>query len=475
MDYTDGASSFDQLFVEYGVSGEYGFRRPHIDEIWRVAVREAERAFGSRLTAPTSLELQYIEAIVLWTDTYFESLESAYYSAFYQTAQGVQLDRLLALMGFERLPERQATGEVTIFAAGGTSGAPSRTPIPAGTRVTTTRDLDADRVIFQTTEPAAIPEGETKVERVPIRGLDPLTASISLSDEQTGVETNVPPGAIDTFYDSVQGTAGVTNPLPTGSSGERADGSSYSFVTGRDRETDAAFRRRYEAAQAIGGAATLTAVTASIRNADDGTIVQAVDVDETLEITQNADGTYSGRQIEPIVVLEKDTTANRQAVGQAIFDARAAGIESVGSVEVFAETSDGTAHNRAEGFDIALDREVYVDADILVTETFPTGGEDLIKENVVNNIGGYTVDGDRITGEFEGIGGDVYYSQVVGAIIDNDIEGIIDIDGTSFGDAIQVDTADPPTASANIAISEDETAITRPENITINTSVATPQ
>lgn len=466
-------ADIESLFLDHGVSAEDGFSRPHIDEIWDVAVREAEHAFGRTLTAPTSAELQFVEAIVLWTDTYFEMLESTYYAGFYETAQGEQLDRLLALMGFERFPERQATGEVTFSASGGSAS--SRVDIPAGTRVTTELTSESQRIIFQTTEPASISEGASEVTQVPVRALDPLTTSLNLTDEQTGEETNVAEGGIDTLYDSVQGVSSVTTPLPTGGSGTRADGSAYDFVTGRDEETDPAFKRRYENAQALGGSATLDAVTAAIRNAGDGSLVEDVRVDETLEIQSDGSGGYTGRQIEPIVALTDDTSANRQAVGQAIYDSRAAGIESVGSVTVNAERSDGTTHTQAEGFDIATDIEISVSADILVTETFPTDGVERLEENIIDIVGGYLADGSRVQGEFGSIGADVYYSQVVGSIIDNDIEGVLDVDGTSVSDAILVDTADPPASSSNITIADDERGITRPDNITINTTAAEPQ
>lgn len=467
------AEDIEDLFLDYGVSAADGFSRPHIDEIWDVAVREAERAFGRALTAPTSSELQFVEAIVLWTDTYFEMIESTYYAGFYQTAQGEQLDRLLALMGFERLPERQATGEVTFTASGGSAS--SRVDIPAGSRVTTELTSESQRIIFQTTEPASITEGANEVTQVPIRALDPLTTSLSLADEQTGEQTNVAEGAIDTMYDAVQGVASVTNPLPTGGSGTRADGSAYDFVTGRDEETDPAFRRRYENAQALGGSATLDAVTAAVRNAGDGSIVEAVRVDETLEIQSDGSGGYTGRQIEPIVSLAEDTTANRQAVGQAIYDSRAAGIESVGPITINAERSDGTTHNQAEGYNLTTDVEVHVEASILVTETFPSDGVDQLEENIIAIVGGYLGDGSRVKGEFGSIGADVYYSQVVGSIIDNDIPGVLDVDGASVSDAILVDTADPPASSSNIAIADSDRGVTRPANITINTTTAEPQ
>lgn len=468
-----GLDSIEDLFVNHGVTND-GFKRPHLDLIWEVAVAEAERVFGRRLTAPTSAELQYVETIVLWTDTYFETAEANYYAAYYRTAQGKQLDRLLALMGFDRIPERQASGVVTFYAAR-ESGATNDVAIPAGTRVTTSRNIDSDRIFFQTTEAVTIPEGQSKVEEVSVVGLDPLLTNLDLSDAQTGVATNVAQGAIDVVYDTVQGVGGVTNQYPTGSSGEFPNGEPYNFATGRERETDVEFRRRYENAQALGGAATIPALESGIKNAGDGTVVEAVRVDETLDITQDADGDYHGRQVEPIVVLSEDTTANRQAVGQAIFETRAGGIESVGDVQVFAERTDGSTHNRAEGFDIATEQQIYIEADILVSETFPNDGIQQIKRNLVEMIGGRTRNDDRVLGEYEAIGADVYYSAVVGAIMDNDITGIIDIDGTTFSDAIFMGTSDPPTGTSNVTISRSEVGVTRPEQITINTTVSQPQ
>ncbi|WP_330633731.1 baseplate J/gp47 family protein [Halocatena halophila] len=467
------SEAIEQLFLDHGVSSE-GFKRPHIDEIWEVAVREAEQKFGRTLTAPTSSELQYVELVVLWADTFFEMMESVYYSSYYRTAQGKQLDRLLALMGYERLPERQATGEVT-FTAAGSNGAPERVDIPAGTRITTSLTNTEERKIFETTEPAVIPEGATEVTQVPVRGVDPLLTSLDLSDTQTGEETNVATAALDSLFDSVQGVRSVSNPLPTGGSGTRADDSSYDFVTGRDEESDADFRRRYESAQALGGSATLDSIEAAIRNAGDGSIVEAVRVDETLEITSDGSGGYTGRQIEPIVALKNDTPANRQAVGQAIFDSRAAGIESVGPVSVQAERSDGTTHNQAEGFRLTTDVEIYVEASILTTDTFPEDGVERIKQNVIEIVGGYLADGSRVSGEYGEIGPDVYYSQIVGAIMDNDVEGVLDVDGSSVSDAIKIGTADPPTGTSNVSISETEIALTRPNSITINTSSGSPQ
>lgn len=465
------------LFYEYGVTPDEGYVRPHIDEIWDAAVREAEQKFGKRLTAPTSAELQYVEVLVLWADTFFETQQANYYAAYYETAQGLQLDRLLALMGFERLEERQATGEVTISATGGSGGSPADVTIPAGTRVATERGESSAEIIFETTEPAVILAGEVEVTQVPVHALDPLTASLSLSDEQTGIETNVPADAITRFIDAVQGVSDVTNPLPTGDSGERADGSAYDFVVGRDRETDVEFKRRYEAAQAAGGAATLDAIEAAIRTAGDGDVVQSVAVNETIEITQDADGNYQGRHVEPTVYLAEDTTPAREDVAQAIIETRAAGIKSVGSTTVYGEREDGTQHNHPEGFDIATEIPIFVDAALVIGETFPADGIERIKQNIVELVGGETAAGERVAGTIsdEPIGTDVYYSQVVGAIMDEDIPGITDVDGTAVSDAITLGTADSPAGTSNITVAADEIARARPSRITITTTSGEPQ
>lgn len=462
-----------RLLTEYGVTNE-GFERPGFETLWEVAVAEAERLFQRELTSPVSAELQYVEALVIWMDTAFDQLEALYYSAYYDHAYGQQLDHLLEIVGFRREEERQATGEVTFTSSDPTVD--SDLVIPAGTIVKTEGDESTPEIYFRTREPATIPTGSGEVTQVPIRGLDPERTTIDLSEEQTGEETNVGPGEITTLHSSIVGVpnTGVTNPLPTGQSGTRNDGTTYRFERGRDRETDVQFKRRYENETFGTGTATLEAIEANLRAAGDGDVVIAARVDETLPITSTTDAegntVYSGRQIEPIVVLRQDTAANRDAVAQAIYDKRAAGIESVGAHTGTAITSNGEEYTTGLGFDIATEVPIYVDATIAVTEEFPGDGIEQITANLLDTIGGITNDGYRIKGV--GIGEDLEYWDVVADVIDRDIPGLEGPTGSLPSDSIFVGTSASPTTTGDVAIADDQVAILYPENVTISTTPA---
>ena len=458
----DGPEDTAALIRDYGVTRR-GFRRPGIDVLYEVAVREAEQRLGRELVAPTSTELQYVEMLVVWGATYFETLEALYYAGYYGHAVGEQLDAVLELVGFERLHRRGATGEVD-FSATTEGGNAEDTTIDAGTRVATGSNESTPAIIFVVTEPTTLPAGQESVT-APIKAADPLDPRFDLTDAQTGVETNVEAGAITRLLDTINGVGDVTNPLPTGGSGERSDGSLYDFVTGRDRETDPEYRRRYENSLGIGGRATIDAIEAEIRRAGDGGVVESVEVNEELPITQNSDDTYSGRQIEPVVAFRENTAANRAAVAQAIYDSRAAGIESVGSVNVAATQDRGSEYATGLGFTVATEVPVHVEAEIVILDSFPGDGVERIKAKIVETVGGTAPGGQYVLGS--GIGEDVYYHQLVGDVMDDAILGVLDYTSLTVG------TNPNPTATSNVVIGRDQRARTNADRITITTTRGT--
>ncbi|ADJ14462.1 baseplate J/gp47 family protein [Halalkalicoccus jeotgali] len=445
------------LFSEYGVTRQ-GFQRPPVDHIWEVFVREAEDRFGKQITAVSEAELQYVEMAVLWTYTYFETLEALYYAGYYSHARDAQLDYLLEIVGFRRLERREATGEVAFTAANGTVS--NDRLIQARTRVATRADEETEEIIFETTEPVTLREGESEVRQVPIRAVDPLDQTADLDDDQIGAATNVDAGTIERIIDPILGVGEVTNPLPTGGSGERADGTPYNFVSGRDRETDTQFRRRYEASLAFGGRATVDALEASIRNGGNGEIVQSVTVQEELPIVDNGDGTYSGRQFRPIVALEEDTPPARDEVIQAIYETRAGGIQSVGEYSGVATQATGEDYGDGLAFDPAEKIQIYVSAELETTDQFPYDGIDQLVENIVSRIGG-ELNGERYRGTE--IGEDVYYHWILGDILDDSVPGWNEYN------YIHIGTDPSPTGTSSVAIGDAELAVTGPDNITIQT------
>lgn len=446
------------LFSEYGATRD-GFRRPPLDHIWEVFVREAEDRFGKRITAVSEAELQYVEMAVLWTYTYFETAEALYYSSYYAHARGRQLDYILEIVSFYRLERRGATGEVTFYASG--DGMSSDRDIPAGTRVATREDDETEEIIFETTEPVTFHEGEETLEEVPIVAIDPLDSTTDLSDDQVGSATNVDAGTIERIIDPIRGVESVDNLLPTGWSGEREDGSIYSFVRGRDRETDTQFRRRYEASLGRGGRATLDAITAAIWSVgDDEDIIRDVDVEEDLPIRRADDGSYEGRQVEVTVAVDPDAPPHRQLISQAILEVRSAGINFIGPTSAPAELSNGEEYDTGLNFRIADWIDIYVEIELVVTREWTREKEEQVKQNITRRIGG-EIDGERYDGR--GIGEDVYYSRVLGDALDDDIGSWVEHNEILIG-------RDPDfMRESNVFIAADEIPVIDPDDIEIRT------
>jgi len=133
------------------------------------------------------------ESIALELARLYAQLEVVYQSGFVDTASGSSLDKVVALLGIERVAGGRAAGEVEFTRSPGSRGTIS---IPAGTRVIT-----ADgNVEYETTGAVTLAERQNTI-RVVARDLeinDPLPAD-------TLVVVPVP----------IAGIAGVTNPAPT--------------------------------------------------------------------------------------------------------------------------------------------------------------------------------------------------------------------------------------------------------------------
>lgn len=116
--------------VEYGETAT-GFIAPRF-KVWRAWVaRRAVEAFGKNArTEPTSRLGWIIDRIAWGLHVVFEGAEGAYNAAFYGTAQGVDLDKQLAPFAFTRLSKSKSKGELVLFGT-------NLTVVPQGSRVAT--------------------------------------------------------------------------------------------------------------------------------------------------------------------------------------------------------------------------------------------------------------------------------------------------------------------------------------------------
>ena len=252
--------------TEYGVQDDGTFDRKPVDQIIEDKKRNFLDSLGEdkelRQSSPVK---QIIDANAIEIGRLWQALESVYFAGFYEDSFGTQLDKQLALAGFSRIPSRSATGEAEFSREDPADGDIS---ISSGTVVTTSRTETRPPIPFETSEGVILEEGETSVT-AEIEALKPWQTE--LSEEWLGEETNVDADTITRFEDPVPGVDEVTNPKATGDEEE-------GFVSGRDRETDAEFKLRYENSLAEGGSSTPEAIKSIVFNAADD--VRSVKVEE---------------------------------------------------------------------------------------------------------------------------------------------------------------------------------------------------
>jgi hypothetical protein len=193
---------------------------------------------------------------------------------------------------------------------------------------------------------------------------------------------------------SIQVTGGSANPQ-IGFSTDLVDGmNDLDAIVGRDIETDANFRVRQEELLRISGAATVEAIRSDLIEVDN--VTQAF-VFENVTLVTDING-LPGKSFEAVVSGGTD-----QDIAQAIFDSRAAGIETfrdpgVNGVTVFIEDSQEILHetNFSRPTPIVMTTLLTITTDSAV---FGGGDEDAGKQQVKEAI--------ALLGQQQGIGQDV--------------------------------------------------------------------
>lgn len=389
---------------EYGVT-EQGFIPRTYDEILEDFKAKAKELLGSDVDlSDTSPLLKLLQIYALELHSLWQQLEAAYYSAYLHTASGDSLDNVVALLGFQREPARRATGTVTFSRS---TPADQDIVIPKGTRVATSDGS----VVFRTTGAVTLAAGETSV-------------NASVESEEPGAKGNVAANTITKLVDPVTGIESVNNTEPTSG--------------GQDRETDAALRLRVWLQLAGAGRGTLAAIKASVAKIDG---VRAVKIEEN--DTTNDETASGGLPPKSFRVIVRG--GDDDAVAQAIFDAKPAGIQAYGDVAGTAYDQDGNAYTiyftRPTAVQIYVDVSITSDGSAISTQ----GVKDAVKE-YINGLS---------------IGDDVIYAKVVAAVMS--IPGVVDA-------TVYIDTTSPPAEQNNIAIGDGEVAETDDDKITVTVS-----
>lgn len=408
--------------TRYGVQEDGSFRRKHVDEL-RGDVRRAFRneAGDDIELREGSPQQQILDAPTLELGRFWEVLEEVYYASFFEDSFEEQLDKHLAIANFERQQLRPATGEV-VFSSD--SPAPDDIPIPSGTVVQTQREETRPPIPFETLERATIFEGDTESDPVEIEALKPWQTD--LEEEWLGAETNVSSESITQFQSPISGVDEVTNPNPTGDA-------EYGYTLGRDRETDPEYKLRYQNELGLDGRATLNAIGAALYNADPDVVSVRVE-----QIHDTVDNEYGVRPI----ILAPDVPDD--VIAQAILDSKAFGLDSFGAESGTAEYDGETF---TENFDRATRVDIYLEATLHTTDSFPDDGEQRIADAIVAYIGG--TDSDDVSRTGLKIGEDVIYDQLIKRIVQT--QGVIETD-------LEIGTESDDLSEENIEIGDDEAA-----------------
>jgi hypothetical protein len=218
-------------------------------------------------------------------------------------------------------------------------------------------------------------------------------------------------------------------------------------VLGRNLETDLAFRLRRLLLLSAQGDATVEAILADVLNVDG---VLEAKVFENTTLVTNGDG-VPGKAFETVV---HGPAATDEAIAEAIFNSKAAGIQAYGTdISETVTDAQGETHliqaTRATLIEIWIEITLSVNTDPLNGSVYPANGDALVREAIA------------ALGDQLGIGDDVIAERVKSVVFS--VDGVLDITG------FLIDIVDPPLGSANIAIGSRELADIDTARITVNT------
>jgi len=258
-------------------------------------------------------------------------------------------------------------------------------------------------------------------------GTRPFSDPITLEAEDTG-EIFAPAGSLTVIETAVAGLETFTNLLDED-------------PTGRNRETDQEAKLRRNQILQLAGSATPDAIRADILEVED--VVAVVVFENDTDIVD-----LDGRPPHSIDVVVRGGVD--QEIGEALWDTRAAGIESIGDITVSVIDDEGFSQDVKFSRPTPID--IYVIVDVVTNAAYPINGDDLIKDAIIQNYASVLSIGDDVIV----LGSDPSLSCSIG-----EVPGM-----ESF--SVKVGTSPSPTLSDNIAIAAREIADFDTSRITVN-------
>jgi len=218
------------------------------------------------------------------------------------------------------------------------------------------------------------------------------------------------------------------------------------FTGGRDEESDVELKNRYLNSLSRGGSTRLSAIKAELYKIDSIKHVQILE--NTKAIDFRPDG-LPPNSIEVIV-----WGGSNEDILQALLNAKPAGVNTYG--ENIGTIADEFGQTHQFQFSRASEINVYINVNVVTTESFPANGGNMIKNICADVIGGEDLGGSFHPGRV-GVGDTVYQSEVESEL-HSQISGIRSIQ-TEFG------LEEGETEDQDLSMGSRETPIVKPDNI----------
>jgi len=387
---------------EYGLL-ETGLRIPPFNVLQKILEADLKAVFGNDIAlTPTSKFGQFRDVLSERMYLQFEALLALYNSLDPELSTGQALERNSHRIGVYRKKALRSRAPVLL------SGSPG-TLVPKGSLVA----HNSNGVQYRLVEDVVIGAGPT--------GLDTLGNVAQLESVEHG-EFIAAAGSLSVILTPRFGWDGVSNPLDA--------------TPGRLAETDPELRIRREQTLVSGGNGKADAMNVQIGNL--ATVTAVTYFENT---TDQADGRgQAAHSLEFFVI-----GGTEAEIAALLWLKRGTFVNFQGNTSVTVNDSEG--YPQTVRFSRPLLVEIWVIAEIQTGPSYPAGGDDLIKANLLAR------------GSALGIGDDV--------VVDPYLKGALaDIPGI-LGVTLKVGTAPSPTQSANIPIDITGIAVFATPRITV--------
>lgn len=308
----------------------------------------------------------------------WEALDIAYSAIDPRKAEGFQLDTVGVLRGVKRNPATKGTTDLDLDIDAGTV-------LPAGVIVAVAGEDGNQWALRESYGPA--PGG--------------VVGGITFDAVKTGVFTAAP-NTITNIVTPVAGWNSATNPSAA--------------TPGAAAESDAAYRARQDLALASSGSGTVDAIRTAVLAVTG--VQEAIVYENTATALANFDGVNVAPHSFAVMVYDGTSpAASNNAIAQAIWDNKPAGIYSNGSESGNAIGKDGVSRNinfyRAEFINIVITITVVTDP-----ARFPIGGAAAVQARIVNYMSSIL-----------GLGDDVIPLQVQACVLETagGVPGVVNV------------------------------------------------